>query len=116
MTIRVRNISEKKINAIALQILFPSATNKDGHGTILMHGKAAGAKVVTGDDAPVMPGEYLDLRMSEEGNLLLEKYLAARDLTDEINTVEIYWVRAHFSDGQIWLGSSLNRNAPGPDK
>ena len=70
LNIRLRNISEKEVSAVALQLLFPSASEKDRRGTVLLHGRFTGAKAAVGEEAPVLPGEYLDMGLGEEDYLL----------------------------------------------
>lgn len=123
LTIRVRNDSKKPITHIALRIIFPPPEGQEDKLKFvepLTYGASpipsADGHVPFNTAKPVLPGESVELQLSDEDFYNIMTLLNDSGQPLSIKKIKVNVMMLGFSDGTLWLGGKsyeLDKSRPG---
>jgi hypothetical protein len=120
LVVELANSSEKTVTFVTVQILFPSPEEqlkKPGAAVFLQYGDnpfnySTAEAMPPVRVNPVLPGDYLELALSNDQYDTIKSLLASAGIQDN-NNVEIRVSAIGFSDGTAWSGRMAQRNSKG---
>jgi hypothetical protein len=108
LTFRLKNTSQIPIHSISLGFSLPET--KDGENRVgfsFVYGKEFRRGSQNQRKEAILPGEEVDLKLSEIEYQSFKESLARRGLISNFKSITIGNVMAYFDDGTLWLGLSL---------
>ena len=108
LTVQVKNVSNKAIARIEINVSFPRDAPVAENVTTLvipiLHGEdPADAK----DQIPLLPGETADLHMLKTNLPIIRQALSTLGYTDDVTRVGLMLNTVTFVDGSMWAGDEL---------
>lgn len=123
LTVTVRNDAEQPVTHIVLNLLFPRPKGQEGEldfVEVLSYGESPipyeDGRGPPGPAKPVMPGESIELQLSDASYDGLRAVLAEANFPRNIKRLKVDVTMLGFGDGTVWIGGKryeLDRNRPG---
>lgn len=123
LTVRVRNNSDRPITHLSLRLRFPRPKGQEGELDFvepLVYGESPipdAAGIVPANTArPVMPGESVELRLSDEDFYEVREQLTASKYLPSIKKIRLSVQIIGFDDGTVWVGGKRyvpDKDSPG---
>jgi hypothetical protein len=123
LTVTVRNAAEQPITHISLKLLFPRPKGQEGELDFLErldYGESPipseDGRVPVNSARAIMPGESVDIQLSDEVYDSLRALLKESKFPPSIKKIKVDVAMLGFSDGTIWIAGKryeLDKNNPG---
>lgn len=117
MSLTVKNISDKTITYIQLDLDFPETKST---GTlmrfILRYGKNPRALFTTNPLEPLLPNQTATFHLSDQTLAGLKKFMETRQPLNRLKKVDLMLEQVFFEDGTWWFAGSLFRPDPNNPK
>lgn len=123
LTVTVRNNSNQPITHLALRLRFPRPKGQEGKVDFvepLVYGESpipdSAGIVPTNTARPVMPGESVEIRLSDEDFYAVREELKASRYPPSIKKIRLSVLMIGFNDGMVWIGGKryvLDKVYPG---
>jgi hypothetical protein len=112
-TFKFKNVSSKPINYVEIWLDFPE-TKATGNimAFPLKYGQSPWLQPAASDTNPIMPGDMVDVPISDAVYTSLRRFIEKRHAVKSLNKVQLRISFVGFTDGTAWDGGQIVRPDP----